>query len=183
MYHLRQALGRREWILYDGGRYRFNRDLDYWYDVERFEAMLAQAQDLRDTDPGRAIQLLRETGDLYRGMFIADITVDEWALVHRQELERKFVRALLSLGRLLFERAAHFEAEAVYRRILGEDPLVESAHRGLMRCYTARGERGLALRHYEELVELMYDEMGAPPSTESRELHGRISRGEEVGGT
>lgn len=183
MYHLRQGLGRREWVLYDSGRYRFNRDLDYWYDVERFETQLAQAHGLRETDPGRAIQILKETTDLYRGMYIADITVDEWALVQRRELERKFVQALLALGRLLFGQTAYIEAETVYRRILGEDPLVESAHRGLMRCYTARGERGLALRHYEELVELMYDEMGAPPSTESRELHGRISRGEEVGGT
>lgn len=103
LYHLRQALGRREWVLFEKGRYGFNRDLDYWYDVERFESLLQEAERLGESASGRAVQLLRGATDLYRGPFVADVTVDEWATLQRQELERKYVRALLSLGRLLLE--------------------------------------------------------------------------------
>ena len=42
LFHLRKALGQKEWILYRRGRYTFNHSLDYWYDVEVFEVVLGQ---------------------------------------------------------------------------------------------------------------------------------------------
>jgi DNA-binding SARP family transcriptional activator len=182
MYHLRQALGRREWVLFEKGRYGFNRALDYVYDVAQFEAQLEQADALQASDPERAIHLLRETTDLYRGAYIADITLDDWAVVRRRELERKYVQALLSLGRLLSTRSDYFQAEQVYRRIVDEDPLVEAAHRGLMRCYAGRGEQGLALRQYQRLVDLLQEALGTSPSTESETLYARIGKDQDASG-
>jgi len=49
-----------------------------------------------------------------------------------------------------------------------------------MRCQAALGERGRALRHYEELVELLEEQLGTPPAPETRALHERLRAGEEV---
>jgi len=59
--------------------------------------------------------------------------------------------------------------------------LLEEAHRGLMRCHAALGKRGRALKHYEELVELLEEKLGIPPAPETSALHERLrATGEEV---
>ena len=49
-----------------------------------------------------------------------------------------------------------------------------------MRCQAASGERGWAIRHYEELVELLDVQSGTAPAPETRALHKRLRAGEEV---
>ncbi len=72
------------------------------------------------------------------------------------------------------------EAAGVYRQAISYVSLLEAAHRELMRCYARQGERGQALRHYQSLVELMRDELGAPPDPETTALFERLQRGEAV---
>ena len=44
----------------------------------------------------------------------------------------------------------------------------------------ASGERGRAIRHYEDWVELLDEELGARPAPETRALHERLRAGEEA---
>jgi DNA-binding SARP family transcriptional activator len=57
---------------------------------------------------------------------------------------------------------------------------LEEAHRELMRCYTAMGERGRAIKHYEDLAELLYEQLDTAPAPETRALYERLRAGEEV---
>ena len=84
------------------------------------------------------------------------------------------------MGRLLFTQKRHAEAAEAYRRAIAHDEFLEEAHRGLMRCHAALGERGRAIRHYEELVELLEEQLGTPPAPETRALQERLRAGEEV---
>src|SRR5215207_8214462 len=68
-----------------------------------------------------------------------------------------------------------------YRKAIAHDGFMEEAHRGLMRCHAALGQRGRAPKHYEELVELLEEKLGIPPAPETRALHERLrATGEEV---
>ncbi|HBY96566.1 MAG TPA: hypothetical protein DEP84_21925 [Chloroflexi bacterium] len=49
-----------------------------------------------------------------------------------------------------------------------------------MRCYARLGERGQALRHYQVVVELLDEELGAPPAPETTLLFERLRAGEEI---
>ena len=49
-----------------------------------------------------------------------------------------------------------------------------------MRCQTALGERGRALKHYEELVELLDEQLDTLPAPETVALHERLRVGEEA---
>jgi DNA-binding SARP family transcriptional activator len=180
VFRLRRALGAKEWVVFEKGRYAFDRSLNYFFDVEAFEEHLSEARRLYPEAPEQAIRHLQKAVDLYRGDYLEDSAEGEWATERQEELSRAYGEALLLLGRLLFARNRHAEAAEAYRKAIAHDELLEEAHRELMRCHTALGERGRALRHYEELVELLDEQLGTPPATETRALHERLRAGEEV---
>jgi predicted ATPase/two-component SAPR family response regulator len=182
LHHLRRALGRPEWVCYEKGRYSFNRSLSYFFDVEAFESELAEARRHGVGAPERALRHLEAAVDLYKGDFLEELAVAEgdWTLLRQEELRREYLGALLTLGRLLFESARYPEAATAYRKAITHDELLEAAHRGLMRCYAALGERGQALRHYHTLLQLLRDELGSSPALETSELHRSLLRGEDV---
>jgi len=180
LYHLRRALGDSQWIVFEDELYRFNRRLDYGHDVEEFEANLLQAHRVHAPNPARAITLLQEAIDLYQGDFAEDFLNGEWFLLRREDLRRKYLDALLSLGQLLFTQNEYARAAESYRRALEKDEVLEEAHRELMRCYARLGERGQALRHYQIFEQMMRDELGSSPAPESVVLYEQLKRGEEV---
>jgi len=63
------------------------------------------------------------------------------------------------------------------QRLLGFDDLRESVHRQLMRCYTAMGERGRALRQYRALAARLADELGLRPARETVAPYDRLRAG------
>ena len=104
----------------------------------------------------------------------------EWVMMRQEELRRAQGEALLLLGRLLFVQERYAEAADAYRKGIAHDRFMEEAHRGLMRCYAALGEGGRALRHYDELVALLEEQLGTLPAPESSALYERVRAGEEI---
>lgn len=180
LYHLRQALGSPGWVLFEGDQYSFNRSLNYHFDVEAFESACTLARQLKGEHPAQALSRLQEATAIYRGDFLEDWSEGEWHLPRREELRRKYLEALLLMGQLLFEDTRYAEAVEAYRQAIEKDNYLEQAHRELMRCYVRLGERGRALRQYQDLEDLLRDEMGAPPSRETKALFGRLKRGEKI---
>jgi DNA-binding SARP family transcriptional activator len=182
VYRLRRALGRPEWIVFENGRYAFNRSLSYFFDAEAFELGLAEARRAQAEEaPGRAIARLEEALDLYRGDFLEDLAIEgEWAMVRQEELRRECLDGLLELGRLLFAEGRHEEATVTYRKAIGQEPYLEEAHRGLMLCQARLGERGQALKHYQRLVEMLGEEVGSEPAPETRKLFESLRSGEDA---
>jgi DNA-binding SARP family transcriptional activator len=180
LYHLRRALGRPDWILFENDQYAFNRSLPYWFDVEAFETNLAEARKLAATTPMQAIELLEQALKLYQGDFLATWGKGEWYLARQAELQSKYVDALMLLGELRFAQAQYTLAADAYRQAMAKDIYLEAAHRELMRCLARQGEQGRALRHYQELVKLLRDEVGAPPASETKALYEKLKRGEAV---
>jgi DNA-binding SARP family transcriptional activator len=179
LYRLRRALGSKGWVSYRNGRYAFERSLPYRYDVEAFEESLSEAGRLRTEAPEQAIGLLKEAADLYGGDFLEEFADSEWALARQEGLRRAYQESLLLLGRLLLAQVRHAEAADAYRRAIDHDRFVEEAHRGFMRSQAALGERSTALRHYEDLVEMLYEQLGTLPATETTTLYERLRADEE----
>ena len=173
------ALGGKKWVVFEKRRYAFGRSLSYSYDVEDFEQNLAEARRVRSEAPERAIEHLRAAADLYGGDFLEDLAVEgEWALERQEELRRSYQEALLLLGALLVAQDRHAEAAEYYRKAVSHDRFLEEAHRGLMRSQAAMGERGRALRHYEELVALLKGQLCSSPAPETSELYESLRSGE-----
>jgi DNA-binding SARP family transcriptional activator len=87
---------------------------------------------------------------------------------------------LSTLGGVLGRERRFAEAAEVYTRLIDHDPLLETAHRGLMRCHAALGNRGRALHQYGELAGLLWEQLGARPAPETAALHARLRQDRPV---
>ena len=119
---------------------------------------------------------LEAAAALYRGEFLDGFALhepafEEWLLLERARLRELAIDAL---GRLLGkQRDAGRVEDAIQTgvRLLGLDPVQESAHRDLMRLYVQQGRRGAALRQYQACVAAVRRELGAAPEAETRALY------------
>jgi hypothetical protein len=106
VYRLRRALGGKEWITFEKGRYAFNRSLPYSFDVEAFEENLSEARRARTKAPEQAIRHLQKAVGLYGGDFLENSADSEWVMLRQEELGQAYQEALLVLGAPLRPRAS-----------------------------------------------------------------------------
>jgi len=178
IHRLRRALGRPEWVRFDGEAYSLEAGSALRSDRADFEAALREAE--RAEGAEAAIGALGRAVALYRGDYLADLSRDEWCLARREQLRRAVLDALVELARLERGRGAHAPAVEAAARAVELDPYHESAHRELMRAEAARGDRARALRHCARLAERLERDLGVSPSPETRDLERRLRAGESV---
>jgi DNA-binding SARP family transcriptional activator len=164
------------YILTRHGGYAWNMDSGAWVDVDAFLMLTAE----RETrlDPAAAEQLEQAIA-LYRGDYLADEPDSAWADRLRELLHERFIGALHELAELRLAAGEHEAAIALARRGLEVDRLREPLYRTLMRAQSRAGDLASALQAYERCRRVLDDELGAPPSEQTRALHSAILRGEE----
>jgi two-component SAPR family response regulator len=169
---LRRALGDPGWVVYSAGHYRFDRSRPHECDVTAFEDGLLAARRARPAEA--ALPELQKAVAVYGGDFLEGMSAGEWALVRRDELRRAFESALLATGRLQAAAGRHQAAVSAFRRAVAHEPLNETAHRELMSSWARLGETARAIRHYEELTELLREQVGVPPAAETTALYRKL---------
>jgi DNA-binding SARP family transcriptional activator/pimeloyl-ACP methyl ester carboxylesterase len=125
---------------------------------------------------------------LYRGDLLAGLTVKEepWEAWLRSERARLRDRALDGLARLLTQQRQAGQLQLAIgtaHRLLALDPLQEPVHRALMALYAELGQRGSALRQYQECVNVVQRELGVEPEIATRELYREILQRRPASGT
>ena len=170
IYRLRRAVG-QDVITYEDVFYKFNRALDFEYDVEAFEAFLVRAKITPDLE--EQIGLYQKAIDLVQGPFLDDIYAD-WVLLEREHLSQTYLSALLILAELFQKQAQPERALAVCQRALDYDSTFESAYSLSMQVYHRMGDRAAIIRTYQAFEETMQRQLGMPPSRETKELYHRL---------
>ena len=169
---LRRAIGDPGWVQYADGHYRFDRSRPHECDVTTFEDALVAARRARPSEA--ALPELQRAVAAYGGDFLDGMATGEWALVRRDELRRAFESALLATGRMQAAAGRHQAAAAAFRKAVAHEPLNESAHRELMTCWARLGETARAVRHYEDLVGVLREQVGVAPAAETEALYRRL---------
>ncbi len=171
VYRLRYSLG-QEVILLDQERYWFNKALDYEYDVEVFQARLAQARSVHDNKERAAAYQVAVNG--YAGSYLPDCE-GSWVLPERERLSQMYMDGLLELGRLLLELGDYQAVLDVSKRALAEDICQEEAYRLAMQAYAGLGNRMEIFRLYENCRQILLNEAAAEPSQQTEELYKKLS--------
>ncbi len=167
-YRLRQALY-PDCVVYQNGWYVFNSEIDYWYDVEEFENLLEKAEKL---GPGseEGAECYMAAIALYRGDYLEEFYSD-WSFMKREELRERFLNALISLGDFYAGRGEHTRSIEAYKRVLAKDSYREDVYQKLIRAYNASGDRGSAIKLYQECIRILDEELGLEPMPETIALY------------
>jgi oligopeptide transport system substrate-binding protein len=169
LWHVRRCLPSEELILSDSQTAQFAPQADLWLDVEAFESLVARG-DVRSLQSAIAV---------YRGAFM-DGFYDDWIIDERYRLEAVFADGLTWLMLDLETTGDWQGALAAALRLVDHDPLREDAHRLAMRAYCHLGQRNAALEQYRRCRELVQQELGTEPMTETTELFQSILDGHFV---
>ncbi|HEY61979.1 MAG TPA: tetratricopeptide repeat protein [Anaerolineae bacterium] len=167
IYRLRRALG-KDVILFDGELYRFNKDIDYEYDVEIFQEKLEFANKENNVD--YRLEAYQEAINLYRGDFLQDVG-EGWAILDRELLRRSYQNTLISAAEIYFERKAYELVLDFCERAINEDPCVEAAYRLEMKAHDAMGNRIGVVNTYERCKAALEKDLDILPSPKTEELY------------
>jgi two-component SAPR family response regulator len=171
IYHLRRAVGRNT-IVFDEIYYRFNRTLDYEYDVEAFESHLARARKSRDM--GKRIESLQKAVDLVPGPYLSELDV-LWAVEERERLGQLYVSALEDLARLYLDSNQLEQCLSICQLALAQDRYNEGIYQVEMRTYAALGDRASIVRRYQASKEALQEGLGISPSQETETLYRELT--------
>jgi predicted ATPase/DNA-binding SARP family transcriptional activator len=134
-------------------------------DVVEFEALAYQALQSRNPE-----EVERAT-QAYGGDLLPMDFYEEWTLGPREALRSRLGDLLLALGELRLERSAFPAASLAFSQALQLDPLLEAAHRGLMRVYACQGDRVGLERQYRRCAEAIGQALNASPSPQTTQLY------------
>jgi DNA-binding SARP family transcriptional activator len=116
-----------------------------------------------------------------RRRFLAEFEaawIDQWRrqldVIHERALAC-YAEACLGIGGTELPAA-----ERAARRLVAHAPLAETGHQLLMRALSARGDAAAALAAYDQLRQLLRDELGVSPCPATQALHGRLLRGQQL---
>ncbi len=107
-------------------------------------------------------------GDFFEGFNLKDCPgFDEWQFFQRERLRSEYADVLEKLAAYYQDRCEWEKAITVVRSWLALDRLNEFAQRKLIGLYIQSGQRRLALRQYEVLIDLLQKELGQAPEAET----------------
>ena len=143
-------------------------------DSLQFCELMDQARASLHVDPSRAIEILDDALELWRGPAFAEFADDDVARAEAARLEElrqtaveDRVDALLALGRSA-------DAVSVLEGVVAAHPVSERPHAQLMRALARCGRQVDALRLYQRFRGRLADELGLEPSSSLRDLEGQI---------
>jgi DNA-binding SARP family transcriptional activator len=138
------------------GFYSASDGLARHYDVEDFCQSVEQA--LVCEDERRQTLLFLRAIDLYRAPFLQTVEMP-WVVARRQDLHRRYVSALVGVGRA-FARRGDNRAVMYLSRAVREAPEREDVHRDVIELYVRQGMYAEAEQHLQMLAQRLHEAGG-----------------------
>jgi ATP/maltotriose-dependent transcriptional regulator MalT/DNA-binding SARP family transcriptional activator len=167
IYRLRRAVGKTA-IVFDEIYYRFNRTLDYEYDVEAFESYLNRARKAKDV--AERSEWYQKAVDLVHGPYLSEVDAD-WASVERERLGQMYVSALEELAHLYLDANQLNRCLSICQLALTQNRYNEEIYQVEMRVYAALGDRVSIVRRYQASKAALKEGLGISPSQETETLY------------
>lgn len=154
--------------------YAWNNALDCRIDTEEFERLYKAA--FVEPDGKARIRLYQQTVDLYQGDFLPKFPETDWVIASNTYYKTTYLKCVKSLSDLLCANGRYDEASLLCEKAAMAEPYDESVHELLIRSYLAAGRRPEAIRHYEYITELFYNNLGVSLSEKLRSLMREVIR-------
>ncbi|MGA9767895.1 MAG: BTAD domain-containing putative transcriptional regulator, partial [Blastocatellia bacterium] len=177
--YIRRALNseqevKKNFIRYRESAYYLNTEFVYLFDIEEFERLIAAARaHNRRGDSEGFTNAARCAVDLYRGEFLEE-SYDKWVEEPRVYYRNVYFATLKELADH-HHRVEEYEQSIAYSKmILSRDAYREDVHRQLMDAYALTGNRAAVREQYENLKDLLMEELGVAPLPETVATYKRL---------
>ncbi|MEO7658131.1 MAG: BTAD domain-containing putative transcriptional regulator, partial [Pyrinomonadaceae bacterium] len=173
--HIRKALNSRQsfkqnFIVFRDGAYQLNPEFSYRIDTENFIDFIAAAEVAKkEKRDGDLRENLESAYNLYRADFMEGL-YEDWAEEQRHFYREQFSRVLNALAKLSVAEKKWADALKFANQILVIDPYREDLHRLVMKVLAAQSKPAAVKKHFEQMTEILKQELGIEPSAETRQL-------------
>jgi DNA-binding SARP family transcriptional activator/predicted ATPase len=151
---------------------------DIWLDVSAFNQLLEDSNDISAAEDNIEKALSLYQGSFLEGFSISDCPAfEEWVLLTRQKLVRKFTSVLHTIASQNESNGNYPQAEKYVRQLLELQPWDEIAHQQMMRILADTGQRSAALAQYQFCCRTLKSELDVAPSQETTDLYEQIRDG------
>ncbi|MCU0481473.1 MAG: NACHT domain-containing protein, partial [Anaerolineae bacterium] len=158
---------------------------DIAFDVWQFERLITQADKLskRPSSPRKLADILAEALAIYKGDFLLNLKTDNapeietWLELERERLRAMLIEALFTSLNIAHQRKKYALGIEYGKRLIALEPYHEKAYRLLMTHYANTNNRNAALQVYEQLANLLMDELDTEPEDETQTLYKQIKLG------
>ncbi|RMF58840.1 MAG: tetratricopeptide repeat protein [Calditrichaeota bacterium] len=181
LHHLRQAFPDIErYLTIDKRTIRWRREAPLHIDVAEFLRCIGEAKAAAEKkDTNAELKALEKAARLYRADLLPEC-YDEWIETERDRLRNLFISVLKRLMELFEEQGQYSSALQCGTRLLSLDEFDETTYRTLMRLHALNNDIPAASQIYHRCVEVLRDELGVEPGTETQSLFQRLTRQEEI---
>ncbi len=174
IYGLRRSLeagGEGPFVIHQDGAYSISCSLSLLTDVEVFEELIREADQLRTfgAEPEAERRYLRAM-EIYRGPLFADDCSGDWYLMDRRLLSERNVWAIECVAGFAFGRGDMHRCVDLCHEMLRLDRCRETAHRLLMRAYAAIDQYQLVARQYADCVAALQEDLDVAPHPDTTAL-------------
>jgi two-component SAPR family response regulator len=158
-------------ILVESGDYRLD-VARFRIDADEFDTALAKA---RAAAAPETAEWYEQAINLYRGEYFQNLYYD-WLIPERRRLSQAYLGALRALAEHHTSHLRYTHALELLQRALRVDNLLEDLHCQSMRVYAALGDRAGLVRQYQDLKEVLWDELEMQPLETTIRLYERLLR-------
>ena len=172
LWRVRNALGSKHIIAFDGEYYSINQQVALFYDVAEYEEILMMLEE-PTLDEFEIRNLSQQAIEMYQGDFLTDIDMP-WFDMRRIELHHKNLNLIIRLAE--FETILqNFEnAKKYYELAISIDPFQDHLHLGLMKCLVDMKSPSAAKAHFKNYIHILDKELGIEPLEELQVFYNAI---------
>lgn len=156
---------------------------DLRLDVRDFQSLLFACEKhphRRLETCGICANRLEQAAGLYRGPLLSSFFLKEsdsfqnWLMTWREFFHQKMIVTLESLVSYYSKRREYEQAILYARQLIALDTWREESHALLMHLLAMNGQRSAALRQYKTCRQILLDEFGVEPQSETTRLYEQI---------
>ena len=165
------------YVSLEDGYYRLSPDVGVTTDVDDFDNHHERGRRLeKDLRMREAAIEYEKAIELYRDDYLVEDLYEDWTMVERERLANAYVDILDRLAVHYMEVGQHQESIRACYRVLEKYRCHEDSYRLLMQCYANLGLRARALHQFRMCEQILGQEYGTSPSSETRSLYLKLLR-------
>ena len=165
---------KQNFLVYRDGEYLLDPAFSYRIDLEEFDRLVAEGEAaLRSRNQEVVTDCFERAAALYRGEFMQGV-YDDWVEEQRSYYREQHTRLLETLAKAALKAEDWSRALHYAQRILRDDSFREDVHALMMRAHAALGNRVAVRQQYEELRQLLREELGVEPTAETQRVYREV---------